>query len=145
MNVILPILLAGFFLLFPLFWMFIIWVVSQMGWQALARSYRMHGEFYGETRTFQSGVLNRWVNYNNVLIVGWNGEGLFLHVFFLFRINHPPIFIPWEEIARSEMDSWFWFKRLRLHTADRRAPMITLYGGIAKIIFDHHRRYTGEM
>ena len=42
----------------------------------------------------------RWrVNYGNILTVGANARGLYLAVFLLFRMAHPPLFIPWTDIS----------------------------------------------
>jgi hypothetical protein len=36
-------------------------------------------------------------NYGGCLTVGSDAAGLYLAVMFLFRVGHPPLFIPWDE------------------------------------------------
>lgn len=69
------------------------------GWATLANVYRATWEFLGPTWKFQSGQLRWRMGYNNCLTLGANESGLYLSVFFLFRIGHPPLFIPWEDIT----------------------------------------------
>jgi hypothetical protein len=38
-------------------------------------------------------------NYNNCVTIGANFQGIHLSVLFLFRVGHPPIFIPWEDVT----------------------------------------------
>ncbi|MGH9564904.1 MAG: hypothetical protein ACRD4I_02870 [Candidatus Angelobacter sp.] len=37
--------------------------------------------------------------YGNCLVVGGSSEGLYLAIMALFRFRHPPLLIPWTEIA----------------------------------------------
>lgn len=46
-------------------------------------------------------------NYNNVLTLGANRDGLYLASMFLFRFMHPPLFIPWGEIKVRRSKGWF--------------------------------------
>ncbi len=50
----------------------------------------------------------RWLaNYNNVLTLGANREGLFVACMLLFRFMHPPLLIPWKEIKVRRSKDWF--------------------------------------
>ncbi len=56
----------------------------------------------------------RWgVNYNGLITIGVNSLGVYLSVFFLFRPGHPPLFIPFGEIAATR-ENTRWFKLVRL-------------------------------
>jgi hypothetical protein len=77
------------------------------GWSTLANFYRSQGDFSGQRWRFQSGQLRWYMGYNNCLNIGANESGLYLSVFFLFRIGHPSLFIPWEEISASRQKN-FW-------------------------------------
>lgn len=77
------------------------------GWSTLANFYRSSGEFLGQRWRFQSGQLRWRMGYNNCLTIGANESGLYLSVFFLFRIGHPSLFIPWGEISTSTQKN-FW-------------------------------------
>ena len=69
------------------------------GWTTLAAFYRLSGSFSGECWRFRSGELRWKMGYNNCLTVGVNPAGLYLSVFFLFRLGHPDLFIPWADVS----------------------------------------------
>ncbi len=78
------------------------WLIGRIsGWSTLANIYRATGEFFGPTWKFQSGQFRWRMGYNHCLTFGANESGLFLSVFFLFRIGHPSLFIPWGDITVS--------------------------------------------
>ena len=76
---------------------FLIAVVS--GWFELGRAYRAAQRFVGPTWRFQNAQFRLLTGYHNVLTVGANAEGLYLALLLLFRIGHPPLFIPWQDIS----------------------------------------------
>jgi len=91
------------------------------GWSALANFYRFPGEFVGQKWRFQSAQLRWYMGYNNCLTIGANESGLFLSVFFLLRIGHPTLFIPWEDVSVTmKKGTWGKYSELRF----RRAPTI---------------------
>jgi hypothetical protein len=45
-------------------------------------------------------------NYNNVLTLGVNQQGLYLASMFLFRFMHPPLLVPWSEIKVRRSKGW---------------------------------------
>jgi hypothetical protein len=67
------------------------------GWQWLAESYRSRDRFAGKKRGWQSGTLG-CISMNHCWTLGANDSGLYLAMNFLFRIGHPPLFIPWSDI-----------------------------------------------
>jgi hypothetical protein len=111
-----------FFLLFPLFWMGVIFLVAYIsGWTALAKVYHFDGAFQGRRWSFQSAQVG-WGNYNGVLTVGANWEGLYLKPFFLFQFGHTPLFIPWYDISTKQTGSIF--KSVEFHF--QRVPSVRL-------------------
>jgi hypothetical protein len=40
-------------------------------------------------------------HYRNCLVIGASPTGLYLAVFLPFRLAHPPLFIPWNEVTLS--------------------------------------------
>jgi hypothetical protein len=54
----------------------------------------------------QSGQMRWLANYNNVLTLGANQEGLYLASMFLFRFMHPPLLVPWSEISVRSKKGW---------------------------------------
>ncbi|MDM8527540.1 hypothetical protein QUF58_04940 [Anaerolineales bacterium HSG24] len=101
----------GVFQIFPLcfslsFFILMYGVVSFLlantgGWAGLAEHYQLQDSFEGQKWHFRSGRMGL-INYKSCLIVGTNDEGLYLAVLPIFRISHPPLFIPWEDITTSE-------------------------------------------
>lgn len=78
------------------------WIAWLSGWKALAKLYSGYSAYTEKKFYFQSAQFRWGVNYNGVLIVGANTQGLYLSVLFLLRPGHAPLFIPWTEI-RSEI------------------------------------------
>lgn len=92
--------------IFPLYFVVIWLLVSAIisfvgGWTALAKRFRFTGEFEGARWKGQSGQMRLITSYHNCLTLGCSREGLYLAVMPLFRFRHPPLLIPWDEIAVS--------------------------------------------
>jgi hypothetical protein len=114
--------------LFPVFfiglWAFVLFLVALLsGWSRLAQAYQAHTRFEGEIWRFRTGHFG-WARYNGCLTVGANYEGLYLAVFPLFRIGHPPLFIPWYDITTAEKKG---FLSSYLEFKFARAPSVTLH------------------
>jgi hypothetical protein len=83
---------------------FVAWIG---GWKQLAAAYRFPGAFDGYRKRFVSGELGGGVstvlpcNYGASLTLGTNPDGLYMAVVPLFRIAHPPLFIPWSDITAT--------------------------------------------
>ena len=65
----------------------------------MARDYRANSLFDGQKLWLKSATMRRWTNYNNCVNIGANNYGLYLSVLPLFRVGHPPLFIPWADIS----------------------------------------------
>jgi hypothetical protein len=88
-------------LLFPLFWSGVLIVIAHVGgWARIAAEYGAWGSFEGRRWMFQSARFG-WSNYNNCLTVGAGRQGLYLGVLFPFRPGHPPILVPWGDVAAT--------------------------------------------
>src|SRR4051794_14673481 len=74
------------------------WLHAQLGWSSLARVYRTSRERPAQMYNFCSGTMNWFCNYRIVLRVGFVQEGLYLAVWPLLRIGHPPLLIPYADI-----------------------------------------------
>lgn len=109
---------APYFLLFFLaLWFGISFLLSVFGgWRQLSKHYRSTGLFKGQRFYFQSAAMRLRASYNSVLTFGINIEGLYLSVLFPFRIGHPPLFVPWEDISCTEKPGRF-FGGFELHFA----------------------------
>ncbi|MDB6129401.1 MAG: hypothetical protein JWM04_508 [Verrucomicrobiales bacterium] len=104
-----PILLAA---LFPIYfaglWVSVSFFLGRMGgWDALSKKYGVSIEPSGQKFTAQSAKIGI-VNYNSCLTIHTTPEGFSLAMIFLFRIGHPPIFIPWREIHNARKKRRLW-------------------------------------
>jgi hypothetical protein len=78
------------------------------GWFELGRIYRATHPFAGPLWRFQDAQFRLLTGYRNILTAGASAEGLYLAVFLPFRIAHPPLFIPWQDISvRPGRVLWF--------------------------------------
>ncbi len=97
-----PIFIIGFVGL----WIFVCFLLARIGgWSRLATHYRAPADFSGTKWEFQTGYMG-WARYKGCLTIGTNREGLYLAVFPLFRVGHPPLLIPWRDITTSEERGW---------------------------------------
>ena len=113
-----------FVLFFVGLWVFISVVISHVGgWQELAGIYSSADRFQGRRWPVQSGQMRWGAGYNNALTVGANDRGLHLSVLFLFRVGHPPLFIPWEEVGAENKRQWL---RSRVELRFARASAVPL-------------------
>ena len=69
------------------------------GWASLAGQFGFRDNFSGSRWSWQSGRMRFMMNYNRCLTVGASEQGLYLAMNPLFRLGHPPLFIPWSEVS----------------------------------------------
>jgi hypothetical protein len=109
------------FSLFPLLfigsWILVTFILSKMGWSNLAGRYRSDGDFTGNNIGMISASINE-VNYKGSIILKYNNEGLYFKTLFLFRLFHPPFFIPWKEISEISNKQFLFEKIVVLKIAD---------------------------
>ena len=143
MDSILYLLVPGMFtLIFPLFFCGIIFLISRLGWGRFANEFATdYGKpSGGESASFQSlriGPLFPGMNYNNIVTIAASSEGLFLAPsFFLFRIGHRDLLIPWNRIDAITAGKSLWFDT---HTLEVRGgyPKITIYRQIGNAVRRH--------
>jgi hypothetical protein len=98
-----PAIVLGFAVVFPLFWCLVVTLIGHVGdWARLARRFPA-GPRPGNPapeRPFRHGVSGRigLASYRHVLSVGTSRDGLHLAVMPLFRCGHRPLFIPWSAV-----------------------------------------------
>ena len=72
------------------------------GWFALGRHFKRQSEPFGETKTagpiFYTVYMRWWGHYSNAIRLTAAPDALYASVLFLFRIGHPPLRIPWDEV-----------------------------------------------
>ena len=117
---------------FALWWCFLMWAIAHVfGWSSLARHYRAADRFTGKLRHFRSGKIG-WSNYSGCLTVGANSEGLYLAVIFLFRVGHPPLFIPWTDIVAAHGKVLWVFGEWMEFRAKKSGSKILLRGSVGR-------------
>ena len=95
-----PFSVPGYILFFVILWICVCKLTSAIGgWRILARDYPAHSSFNGQKLWLKSVTMRRWTNYSNCVNMGANKYGLYLSVVLIFRIGHPPLFIPWTDIS----------------------------------------------
>jgi hypothetical protein len=77
------------------------------GWKKLAHYYEATEPFDGQRFYVRSGQFAGYVNYNGCLNFGTNLTGLYISVFVLLRIGHPPLLVPWADITARDSRRWF--------------------------------------
>lgn len=93
----------GFFVIFPLFWSAIVFLISRIGgWGSIAEAYPYREPLIVKCFPLQSAILRFRSNYNAVLKICADEQGLYFSVMFLFRPGHAPFFVPWEEIQGTK-------------------------------------------
>lgn len=102
--------------LFPFFfvsmWCAISLLLSAMGgWRRLAESFAARDEPTGRHFFMQSGKIGI-VNYGSCLTIHSAPSGFYLSVWLPFRIGHPPLFIPWQEVRNVTTRRFLWFERV---------------------------------
>jgi hypothetical protein len=133
---------------FPLFfialWLGVSTLLSLVGgWFALSQHYRAAQDIQGQKFRMTSGSVG-WsgfipVGYGNCLIATVGDSGLRLGVFFLFRLFHPTLFIPWSAMESVEQKRWLFYKGSVISIRGLRLR-ITLYGGLGQAVFDAFNR-----
>jgi hypothetical protein len=108
-----PLILLGIPLVFAAMWTAISWLISRIGgWHRVAAAHPAHGTPTGRRFGWQSGRFGV-ASYNHVLTVHSGAEGLHLAVNPMFRIGHPPIFLPWTLIRNAQRRRFFFVDTIR--------------------------------
>ena len=81
-------------------WCLISLLISAMGWMGLAKRYRTKALATGRIYGLQSGDIG--ARYRGALIFSVQPDGLRMSVLFPFRVGHPPLLVPWSDVAFVE-------------------------------------------
>src|ERR1700674_2780329 len=105
--------------IFPVFfvalWCTILFLISQAsGWAALARRFGLTSTFTGQTWAWKRARMRWGTNYKNCLTIGCDPMGLYLSVMVLFRLFHPPLLLPWQEVSLRRHRKILFFKYVEL-------------------------------
>ena len=72
------------------------------GWRSLAERYRTEREFPEHKRRMQSAQMRVGANYNNILTLASDAEGLYMGLTINMFPGHPRLFIPWADVVTEE-------------------------------------------
>lgn len=141
--------LAGFCVVFPLFWMLVLRLLAAFGWDALAARYRFDGSFpdgfQGATAASLSISGTMWMgpNYNNCAVVIIRPEALYVRLWRVLSFGHPPLKIGWDRIERIEPRKLLWASaRVLILKGTNRS--LLLRGGIGATVEQSWRAATGR-
>ena len=108
--------------------------ILSSGWSLLAKVYKSSEPFDGQFWNCQSGQigvrdeldssLEGLFPYRSCLNIGANRSGLYLSIFILFRLWHPPLFIPWSDVTVSSEEG---FLGRRMKFSFRQVPLVSLH------------------
>jgi len=98
--------------LFVAFWCALCFLISFItGWFALSRRFTKPSEPLGELRSagpfFYTVYMRLWSHYSSVIKATAASDALYLSVLSIFRVGHPPLRIPWDEIKLRRTRRFF--------------------------------------
>jgi len=97
----------GFAAFFAGEWCLLVWLFSRIGgWSRLAQRYAATQQPSGTIYSRQTAELGL-MRYRSCLTVGMSPEGLYLKVWPMFRLGHPPLLIPWADVSQPKEVSKF--------------------------------------
>ncbi|MCB1210802.1 MAG: hypothetical protein KDK97_15880 [Verrucomicrobiales bacterium] len=119
--------IGGFFVVFPLFWCGVVFLLSVLGgWGRLAKLYAAGDRAVsGELHSGVTGKVGG-ISYRNVLTLHVGHQGFFIEVMPLFRIGHPRLYIPWSEVSARTPVQVLWWKAEKLTLGRPAVGSITL-------------------
>jgi hypothetical protein len=122
----------------PAFYLLFLLLDSRIsGWFTLADRFRKISEPVGETRTGGSFadtvILRRHGKFAVFIRLTAASDALYLSVFFLFRLGHPPLRVPWSEIAFSRNQYFLKDEIVLILGKQEQIPLLVSTGTAAKL------------
>ena len=84
-------------------WITSLYLFSRASWSKMSRIYPSPGTFFGNSYGKLHARIND-LNYSSRLYLHYNEEGIKLSVVKRYRLFHPPVFIPWNDISEIRRD-----------------------------------------
>jgi hypothetical protein len=127
-----------FVLLFPFFfvgvWCLVCFLLSQIGgWARLGEKFSATAAPDGKFLYGQSAQFSGFCNYNRCLTIAIAENGLYLKVWSIFRLGHPPLLIPWDQIQNTKQTSLLWFKKVSFDIGSPRIARMS----VSKKLFEN--------
>lgn len=108
------------------FWSLIVLLIGYMsGWQRLATQYSSRDAPQGQFFPLESALING-TRYKNALTIGVTNDGLYMSPFFLFRIGHSALLIPWGAFQNLRTEKQWWSVMHTVNVDVAGHPPITL-------------------
>ncbi len=122
----------------PLLFIVVCYLVAFAGWRQVHQWYpdRPLGVTGADASWYMNWGLIGMANYKGVLTLTATPQGLRISVLFLFRIGHPPIFIPWGDIT-AVRETWYFSPVVLLTLAKVPSVPIRLSASTAQAIASH--------
>ena len=126
----------GIAIIFVILWCAICYSLSFLsGWHSLTRRFKKQSEPYGETKSLRFtllGVRMRFgVKYDNFIRITAAEDALYLFMLFFFRLGHPPLRIPWNEIQFGRT-KYFWMSFVVLTLGNEEFIPMRISEGMAR-------------
>ncbi len=140
--------IIGFAIVFPLFWMGIVLLLSKLGgWSELAARFGSDAPPQGELFTWCSARLRMVVSYSNCLRITVSRQGVHMRTLVFFKMGHQPLFIPWTAVQDVRVTRVWWHSSAKLIIRDDRdgwSASIVLYGwGLADRLLERFKEARG--
>jgi len=118
-----------FFIIFPLFWMAIVKLISLFGWRKFVNDRMMRTEPPLDAQQFsmQSMTIGGMGNYRNCMNAWIHHSGLYLKPMWMFSTGHPLIMLNWQDITAIE-ESRIMMANCYVLSFWKDLPKIRLYG-----------------
>ena len=130
--------MVGFAVVFPLFWCFVIWVVSRVGgWASLARSFAASSEPQGIRYTWRSMRISPAANYNGCLNIVLSPGGIYMVPSKIFSFGHEPLLLPWDCVEQVR-EQRFFGRRLCVSLSPKGKRMILMLPATAEEALRHY-------
>lgn len=102
----------GIAILFAILWCASCYLISfSSGWFALSRRFKKRSEPYGEIHNagpfFYTVYMRFWCHFTCLISLTAASDALYASILFPFRIGHPPLRIPWDEIRFGRTQYFF--------------------------------------
>ena len=106
-NLPIPVIIVISIIAFTLFWGGMVWLIAQIaGWPKLVEKYPARQPWNETCWRMQSAQL-RWANYNGILKVCADAEGIHISTIFPFSVGNAPFSVPWSEINGRKQQRFF--------------------------------------
>lgn len=118
---------AGFCVVFPLFWCDVVWLISRFGWARLAKHYAVARPPAGDAQPVMCGMVGASTD-RGVMRSLPDAEGFYLWTSVFFRAGHPPLYIPWSDVTAGPFESNRRYQFVVLKVGDPLIATVRLMG-----------------